>query len=54
MEWAMTFDGKGRLLKASHSPVSGIAVKPVPPAGASGQGKPVPATAVDLNGKPVE
>jgi hypothetical protein len=54
MEWAMTFDGKGRLLKARHSPVAGIAVRQVQPSSANEQGKPVPATAVDLKGKPVE
>ncbi|HEY1160948.1 MAG TPA: hypothetical protein VGE83_09980 [Terracidiphilus sp.] len=31
MKWTMTFDGKGRLLKATHAPEALIQVKVVPP-----------------------
>jgi len=54
MEWTMTFNGKGKLLKATHSPASQSTEKPVPPA-ATGepQGKPVPAIDLSQKFKPV-
>ncbi|MGP8173983.1 MAG: hypothetical protein ACLP7O_05490 [Terracidiphilus sp.] len=48
MEWTMTFDGKGRLLKATHKPAALIPVKalqPAPGAVNSNAAPPAPATA---------
>ncbi|MDR3726077.1 MAG: hypothetical protein P4K86_03445 [Terracidiphilus sp.] len=53
MEWTMTFNGKGRLLKATHSPASLITVKSFVPVAGELKSKPLPATIVDLKGKPV-
>jgi hypothetical protein len=54
MEWTMTFNGKGRLLKASHSPASLIKEKSVTREALEPKGKLVPGTAVDFKGRPVE
>jgi hypothetical protein len=48
MLWTMTFDGKGKLLKATHSTAPLITAKVVPNAGGL-KIKPVPQTVVDLN-----
>jgi hypothetical protein len=53
MEWTMTFDGKGVLLKTTQSPASVLQVKAVEPAGVDLRGKPVPEAPVDLKGKPI-
>jgi hypothetical protein len=54
MEWTMTFNGKGRLLKATHAPASLATQKSVVPVVAvRALGRPIPASAVDLKGKPV-
>jgi hypothetical protein len=44
MEWTMAFDGKGRLLKASHSPaplLTGATVPQATPAGQEGKSTPI-------------
>lgn len=48
MEWTMTFDRKGRLLKATHLPVGTLAVTAVPPSAGEPKGTPWPAT-VDVD-----
>jgi|ERR1035438_10125771 hypothetical protein len=44
MEWTMTFDRKGRLLKAAHLPVGQLAVHAVPPSAGQPKGTPWPPT----------
>jgi hypothetical protein len=44
MEWTMTFNGKGRLLKATHSPASLIPIKDEGPQAVDLKGKPIPPT----------
>ena len=44
MEWTMTFDRKGRLLKAAHLPVGQLAVHAVPPSAGQPKGTPLPPT----------
>jgi len=51
MQWSMTFDGRGKLLKASHAPASGYREKAVPPLPAEMKGKPVPQAGADLQGR---
>jgi hypothetical protein len=45
MEWTMTFDGKGRLLRAKHTPAEMLNIKTVNPAAVDVQGKPAQETA---------
>lgn len=45
MTWTLTFNGKGRLLKATHVPAGLIAAKAVPPVPVDGQGRPIEAGA---------
>ncbi len=47
MEWTMTFNGKGKLLKATHSPAPLMAQGAVPPNGVDLKGTPIPPTVVD-------
>lgn len=54
MEWTMTFDGKGRLLKATHSPLSLITKKSFAPASVELKGKPFPVAVEDLKGRLIE
>lgn len=49
MVWTLTFNGKGRLLKASRSSATLIAARAVPQRAEEVKGKPVPQTIVDLN-----
>jgi hypothetical protein len=49
MEWTMTFNAKGKLLKAAHSPVGLLKQDAVPPA-EEVKGSPVPPTIVELPG----
>jgi len=49
MLWTMTFNGKGKLLKATHSPAPLITAKVVTPASPTLKVKQVPQTIVDLN-----
>jgi hypothetical protein len=49
MLWTLTFNGKGKLLKAAHSPAPLITAKAVPQRAEEVKGKPVPQTIVDLN-----
>jgi hypothetical protein len=55
MEWTMTFDGKGRLLKATHLPAGLLPVNAVPQSAGELKGNPLPPTIldVDLTGSPV-
>jgi hypothetical protein len=54
MEWTMTFNGKGRLLKATHAPAPQMTEKSVAPAAtAEPLGKPVPAIDLSQKFKPV-
>jgi hypothetical protein len=45
MEWSMTFNEKGKLVKATHKPASMITPHPVPETSAVGDVRPVPQTA---------
>jgi len=45
MTWTLTFNGKGRLLKATHVPEPLIAAKAVPAIPVDGQGRPIEAGA---------
>jgi hypothetical protein len=47
MDWTMTFNRKGKLLKATHTRVGLLTQEPVPPAEAV-KGSPVPPTIVEL------
>jgi hypothetical protein len=49
MEWTMTFDKKGRLLKATHVPVGLLTVTTVPPTVIEVKGTPLPPTIVDVD-----
>ncbi len=50
MLWTLDFNGKGKLLKATHSPAPLVTAKVVPQRiGEEVKGKPVPQTIVDLN-----
>jgi|SRR5579863_6012937 len=49
MQWTMTFDGKGKLLKATHSPAPLITAKAVAPPTGQPKVTPIPQTIVDLN-----
>jgi hypothetical protein len=51
MEWTMTFDGAGKLLKASHAPASLEPVKASQATPLDVQGKLQSPAAVDLKGK---
>jgi len=54
MVWTMTFDRKGRLLKAAHLPVGQLAVHAVPPSAGEPKGTPLPPTIdVDSPGEPI-
>jgi hypothetical protein len=52
MEWTMTFNGNGRLLKATHSPASLITEKPVSPSIVEPRGMPIPEATME-KGMPV-
>jgi len=54
MEWTMTFNGKGRLLKATRSPASLVTEKSFTPAAVELKGKPYPETLFDLKGRLIE
>ncbi len=47
MEWTITFSRKGRLLKATHSPVGMLKVNPVPQNASQYKSVPVPPTTVN-------
>ncbi|HUH62630.1 MAG TPA: hypothetical protein VLZ50_06520 [Terracidiphilus sp.] len=49
MLWTLMFNGKGKLLKATHAPAPLITAKAVPQRIEDVKGKPVPQTIVDLN-----
>jgi hypothetical protein len=50
MQWAMTFDKKGKLLKATHTPTFTTAPTAVPPTLENVQGTPVPPTLLEVTG----
>lgn len=52
-EWSMTFDGKGKLLKATHTPADLIREKATKQTVVEANGKPLPQLIVDAKGKPV-
>jgi hypothetical protein len=52
MEWNMTFNGMGRLLKATHTPAAPIRPKAIPPTVFEGEGTPIPPTLTEENNKP--
>jgi hypothetical protein len=52
--WTLTFNGKGKLLKASRSAAPLITAKAVPQRIEDVKGKPVPQTIVDLNAPVVQ
>lgn len=54
MEWTLTFNGEGTLLKATKSPATIPTEKAVPTTPVNVQGKPVPQGTAELQGKPVE
>lgn len=47
MQWTMVFDGKGKLIKAGHSPAPLITARAIPP-GAENKVRPLPQTIVDV------
>lgn len=49
MLWVMAFDGKGKLLKASHSPAPLVTARPVAQPTIQPKVTPIPQTIVDLN-----
>jgi len=49
MEWTMTFDKKGRLLKATHLPVGLLTVTAIPPTATEMKVTPLPPTIVDVD-----
>lgn len=51
MEWTMTFDGKGRLLKAERKPATLLREHPVKQTVIEAKGKPLPQVIVDGQGK---
>lgn len=53
MEWSMTFNGVGRLLKATHIPAAPIRPMAIPPTVFEFKGTPLPPTSVEGNNKPV-
>jgi len=53
MEWAMTFDGKGKLLKATHTPADLVREKATKQTIVQAKGKPLPQVIVDAKGKPI-
>jgi hypothetical protein len=54
MEWILTFNGEGTLLKVTKLPAATASEKRVPTTPVNVQGKPVPEPAADLKGKPVQ
>lgn len=53
MEWTMTFDGKGKLLKASHAPASMEPVRALHAMPPDVEGRVQSPAVVDLRGKPL-
>lgn len=49
MLWTMTFDGKGKLLKATHAPALEITARPIAPPTDHPKIIPIPQTVVDLS-----
>lgn len=52
MEWTMTFNGKGKLLKAAHVPAPWNVPVALPPTAAQAKGTPIPPTIMEVTGKP--
>lgn len=53
MEWTMTFNGKGKLLKAAHAPADLVREKATKQTVVEAKGKRLPQIIVDAQGKPV-
>jgi hypothetical protein len=53
MEWAMSFDRNGKLIKATHSTPSVVTAHGMLPQMQAPRGKPLPDTLTELHGKPV-
>jgi hypothetical protein len=53
MEWTMTFDGKGKLLKAAHAPADMVREKATKQTVVEAKGKRLPQIIVDAQGKPI-
>jgi hypothetical protein len=52
MDWAMAFDGKGRLLKAEHTPAPPMAPRTIAGSTADGPVRVLPQSSADWQGKP--
>ena len=52
MEWSMTFDRKGKLIKATHFTASTATAKGMQPTMDAPKGRPLPDTLMELHGKP--
>jgi hypothetical protein len=52
MEWSMTFDRKGKLIKATHFTASTATAKGMQPTMDDPKGQPLPDTLMELHGKP--
>lgn len=50
MEWTMTFNGKGRLLRATHTPAPPIVPQPLAAGAAAPKEAPLPPTVVEVEG----
>jgi hypothetical protein len=53
MQWTLTFDARGKLLKAARAPAPLLTAKAVARNDAEAQARPVPRNSVDLEGHPV-
>jgi hypothetical protein len=53
MEWTMTFNGKGRLLKATHTPAAPIRPGAIPPTVFEVKGTPMPPTLMEVSPRAV-
>jgi hypothetical protein len=52
MEWTMIFNGKGRLLKATHTPAPPILPTAIPGTLVEIKGAPIPPTVLEVTGQP--
>jgi hypothetical protein len=49
MQWTMTFDPKGRLLKATHMPIGLLTITGLPPTLGDVRAAPLPSTVKDID-----
>ncbi len=52
MQWTMIFNGKGKLLKAIHTPAPPIVPATIPPTLVQTKGAPIPPTVMEVNSRP--